>query len=69
MARNYDGLRGQKRLAKDRAFAKDEKNNKGKRNYDYISSAVRGQDHVEKEINNIEFDSPLDESTIIDHVD
>jgi len=68
MARNYDGLRGQKRLAKDRAFAEDEKN-KGKRNYDYISSAVRGQSHVEKEINNIEFDSPLDESTIIDHVD
>ena len=68
MARNYDGVRGQKRLAKDRAFAEDEKN-KGKRNYDYISSAVRGQSHVEKEINNIEFDSPLDESTIIDHVD
>jgi len=67
MARNYDGLRGQKRLVDDRAFAKDEKN-KGKRNYDYISSAVRGQSHVEKEINNIENDSPLDEETINDHV-
>ena len=64
MARNYDGIRGQKRLAKDIAFANDE-NNKGKRNYDYISSAVRGQDHVEKEINNIE----LDPATIIEHID
>ena len=41
-ARNYNGLGGARRLKKDKEFVNDPAN-KGKRNFDYIASSVRGQ--------------------------
>jgi len=66
-ARNYRGLFGRRRLKKDTEYVNDS-NNKNHRNFDYIASAVRGE-NATLDIYDIEYQSGAGNIVIHENVD